>query len=77
MKLYLTDEQREHLALYENYLHTAYYSDYVVGLPRKAVSDLVEVYNKVFSAHERPTSCPVCALNVCKKLGRLYYGPNE
>lgn len=69
----LTKEQKEQLKRYEKHLHSAFYADYVVGLPASDVRVLFGIFNKIYSAHETNYSCNFCVLNVCKRLGRLYY----
>ena len=70
----LTKEQRETLSRYENHLHTAFYADYVVGLPARDVRVLYGVFNEINSAHETNYSCNFCKMRVMKALGRLYFG---
>lgn len=69
----LSKKQRKELERYERHLHTAFYADYVVGLPATDVRALFGIFNEIYSAHETNYSCNFCVLNVCKKLGRLYY----
>ena len=69
----LTKEQRERLAPWERHLHTAFYADYVVALSTGAARDLFGVYNEIYKAHEANMYCSACVLNVCKKLGRLFF----
>lgn len=69
----LTKEQRAELKRHERHLHTAFYADYVVGLPASDVRALFGIFNKIYSAHETNYSCNFCVLNVCKKLGRLFF----
>lgn len=69
----LTKEQREVLQKYEKHLHTAFYADYVVGLPEKDVRVLFGVFNKINSANETGYSCNFCKMRVLKALGRMYY----
>lgn len=69
----LTKEQREVLQKYEKHLHTAFYADYVVGLPEKDVRVLFGVFNKINSSNETGYSCNFCKMRVLKALGRMYY----
>lgn len=69
----LTEEQRKTLERYERHLHTAFYADYVVGLPAKDVRVLFGVFNKINSTNESNYSCSFCVLRVLKGLGRLYF----
>ena len=69
----LTKEQREVLQKYEKHLHTAFYADYVVGLPAADVRVLFGVFNKINSTNESNYSCSFCVLRVLKGLGRLYF----
>lgn len=73
----LTQEQRMVLQRYEKHLHTAFYADYVVGLPEKDVRVLFGVFNKINSAHETGYSCNFCKMRVLKSLGRLYFQSNK
>ena len=72
-ELKLTAEQRKRIAPWENHLHRAFYADYVTALPSGAARDLFDVYNAVYHANEQNKQCHACQLNVCKRLGRLYY----
>jgi len=72
-ELKLTTEQRSRIAPWENHLHSALYADYVVALSSGAARDLFDVYNAVYHANEQNKYCSACVLNVCKRLGRLYY----
>lgn len=72
-ELKLTAEQRKRIAPWENHLHSALYADYVVALSSGAARDLFDVYNAVYHANEQNKYCSACVLNVCKRLGRLYY----
>lgn len=73
----LTAEQRALLKPYERHLHTAVYASYVVGLDRKTATVLFDTYNAIFDAHERNLSCNFCVMQVCTRLGRLYYAEEE
>ena len=73
----LTEEQRKTLERYERHLHTAFYADYVVGLPAKDVRVLFGVFNKINSANETGYSCNFCKMRVLKALGRMYYKVNK
>ena len=72
-ELKLTTEQRSRIAPWENHLHSALYADYVVALSSGAARDLFDVYNAVYHANEQNKYCSACVLNVCKRLGRLYF----
>lgn len=69
----LTENQRATLKTYEKHLHSAYYADYVVGLPASAVRALFGVFNEINSTHERVTNCNYCVLRIVKQLAALYY----
>lgn len=69
----MTNEQRKTLQRYEKHLHSAFYADYVVGLPANDARVLFGVFNKIYSATETNYSCNFCVLRVLKGLARLYY----
>lgn len=73
----LTPEQRERIKPYERHLHSAFYAQYVVGLTEKVKRELFAVYNQVFQAHENNLYCNYCVLNVCARLGRLFFATVE
>ena len=60
----LTKEHRQKLKPYERHLHTAAFSQYVVGLDQKTAKTLFEIYNEVFEAHESNISCNCCVTHV-------------
>ena len=78
MKLTLTKEQREQLAPYERHLYTAYKAGYVVGLQRHITEGVLwPIYKDVFKNDPGLYSCNMCVMEVCKKLGTIYFENNE
>ena len=74
-KLKLTKEQYDKLnnPELEWFLTTAYKSQFITGLTTKQAQILFEIYNEVYKQHMKPTSCSQCRLDVCTKLGKLFF----
>lgn len=74
MKETLTPEQRSALAPYERHLHTALYAGYVVGLQMHIKKDVLwPIFMDVYHSNPGHPTCNYCVMQVCKKLGVLYY----
>lgn len=74
-KLKLTKEQYDRLNTDELrwFLKTAHYSNFITGLTMKQAKELFDIYNEVFSEKKRATSCSQCRLDVCMRLGKLFF----
>lgn len=57
----------------EWFLKTAHYSQFITGLTTKQAKIFFDIYNNVFHARMKTTTCAQCRLEVCQKLGRLFY----
>lgn len=75
VKPQLTEEQYNKLNTKELewFLKTAYYSQFITGLTMQQADVLFGVYNEIFSPKIRKTACSRCRLEVCNKLGKLFY----
>lgn len=70
----LTPEQRSLLQPYERQLHTAAFAGYVVALPARVKSEVLwPMFRDVFGTAPGNTACNQCVINVCRRLGRLYF----
>lgn len=70
----LRQKDRKILDKYDNYLHTAYFSNYVVRVPNKAVEELVEVWEYYYKKkYKLCTHCASSILNLCRELGKIKY----
>lgn len=70
----LTPEQRSLLQPYERHLHTAAFAGYVVALPARVKSEVLwPMFREVFDTAPGNTACNQCVINVCRRLGRLYF----
>lgn len=74
-KLKLTKEQYDRLNTDELrwFLKTAHYSNFITGLTMKQANELFTIYNEVFGEKKRATSCSQCRLDVCMRLGKLFF----
>lgn len=74
-KLKLTKEQYDRLNTDELrwFLKTAHYSNFITGLTMKQANELFTIYNEVFREKKRATSCSQCRLDVCMRLGKLFF----
>lgn len=74
-RLKLTKEQYDKLnnPELEWFLTTAFKSQFITGLTTKQAQILFEIYNEVYRQHMKPTSCSQCRLDVCTKLGKLFF----
>lgn len=74
-KLKLTKEQYDKLNTpeLEWFLKTAYRSQFITGLTITQAKILFEIYNEVFHQKMKATTCSQCRLDVCTKLGRLFF----
>ena len=74
-KLTLTKEQYDRLNTDELrwFLKTAHYSNFITGLTMKQANELFTIYNEVFREKKRATSCSQCRLDVCMRLGKLFF----
>lgn len=68
----MTQEQYNTLSEYEQYLHTAYYHDYVRTLSMRDASILNEIHKELTGTKQNLT-CGKCVLQLCKTLGKLYF----
>lgn len=66
------------LKKYERYLTTAHYANYITGIGTKTANDMKALYEKI-TGHEFPmnATCGKCRLELCKKLGSLYFTYEE
>lgn len=78
-KLTLTKEQYDKLNTEELrwFLKTAYYSKFITGLTMKQAKELFDLYNEVFNERKKYTSCSQCRLDVCMRLGKLFFEYEE
>lgn len=74
-RLKLTKEQYDKLNTpeLEWFLKTAYRSQFITGLTITQAKILFEIYNEVFHQKMKATTCSQCRLDVCTKLGRLFF----
>lgn len=78
-RLKLTKEQYDKLNNpdLEWFLKTAHYSQFITGLTTAQAKILFEIYNEVFHQHMKLTTCSQCRLDVCKRLGKLFFEYRE
>lgn len=73
-QLELTKEQREQLKPYERHLFTALKARFVVALAQRiTVGVLWPIYIEVYKNNPGSYTCNQCVIDVCAKLGRLYF----
>lgn len=72
----MTEEIFLKLKNYENFLSTAHKANYVRGLMRKDLDDLILIAKELGIEYKR-SSCSVCNLNFVKRLAALYYEYGE
>lgn len=68
----LTAKQKKILKKYENYLTTAYKSDYIRGLAQSDAIVLADIYGELGFTKPNLT-CAACKLKLCRDLGRIYF----
>ena len=68
----LTTKQKKILKKYENYLTTAYKSDYIRGLTQSDAMILSDIYGELGFTKPNLT-CAACKLKLCRDLGRIYF----
>ena len=69
----MTQEQYNRLQPFERHLLTATKANYVTAVYRKTAAELIGVYNEIFKTKKTVTTCNACILEVCRKLGKLYF----
>lgn len=74
----LTNEEFEFLKSIEDKLYTACYCKFVRLGNRSQLEELDKVYKRVFNTTEGAIgACAHCLLNICKKVGTLYFAQKE
>lgn len=69
----LTAEQYDALKQFERHLTTAYRARYVTAIYTSTADKLFNIYNSVYGTNKKATTCMSCVLEVCMKLGKLYF----
>lgn len=72
--LRFSKEQMDRLKPYENHLHSAYYSQTLVGCGRMATDAILAMWNEVTGQNR--TICNGCAgdvFSLLKDVGKIYY----
>lgn len=79
MKVELTQEQYNKLNTkeYRWFLSTAYKSKFITGMKPKQAKFMFDMYNEVFHENKKTTGCSQCKLEVCTRLGRLFFEYEE
>lgn len=72
----LNDDQFNRLRPYESYLATAIGCNFVRSLPMSDAVEIKKVYTELGLGSPN-LSCGKCVLNICKRLGELYYIKKE
>lgn len=73
----LTAEQHDALKPYERHLTTAYKARYVTAIYTSTADKLFSIYNSVYGTNKKATTCMSCVLEICMKLGKLYFEYQE
>lgn len=73
----LTAEQYDALKQFERHLTTAYRARYVTAIYTSTADKLFNIYNSVYGTNKKATTCMNCVLEVCMKLGKLYFEYQE
>ena len=69
----MNNELYEQLKQYEQYLYTAYYSNYVRSMPTSSANELQQIYHKLGNQRTINLNCNKCVYDLCKELGNLYF----
>ena len=65
------------LAKFERYMTTAYNAHYITGVTRKAASEIAEIYNETYNAHETTTTCTKCVLRWVTRLAKDWFAMRD
>lgn len=61
----------------ERHLLTAVKARYISAVYKTTSDKLVEIYREVFNVNQPNTRCNRCLLDICTKLGKLYFEYKE
>lgn len=76
MKLNCTQYQQ--LRKYDRFLRTAHYANYITGMSLNTANELKAIYEKITGKpFPKNMSCTRCKLDLCKRLGNLYFTYEE
>lgn len=73
----LTEEQYNTLKEFDRHLTTAFKARYVTAIYTSTAMKLFDIYNEVYGTNKKATTCMNCVLEVCMKLGKLYFEHQE
>ena len=77
MAIQLNAKQYQRLVPMERHLLTATKARYISAVYKTTSDKLVEVYREVFNVNQPNTRCNRCLLDICTKLGKLYFEYKE
>lgn len=73
----LNSKQYKRLVQFERHLLTAVKARYISAVYKSTSDKLVEIYREVFNVNQPNTTCNRCLLDICTKLGKLYFEYKE
>lgn len=73
----LNAKQYKRLVPFERHLLTAVKARYISAVYKTTSDKLVEVYREVFNINQPNTRCNRCLLDICTKLGKVYFEYKE